>query len=1017
MSLGRQLLLALVGVLIGTAGLSAQGTGTVSGRVFEGSSQEPLAGATVNVADRSSLSGPDGRFTVTGVRAGSQTLRVTRIGFGEVTRVVNVTAGQTVNVDVPMASSVLALEGLVVIGYGTQEARDNTGSVEAVTPEEFNTGRVVSAEQLIQGKVAGVQIVDSGEPGGGINVRIRGGTSVNAKNEPLFVVDGTPLTVGGGVHAACNVDGCRRSPISFLNPADIESVTVLKDASATAIYGSRGANGVVIITTRRGSGSGPSFSYSSSVSTSRITRSPELLDADQFRSAVAQYAPARVGLLGNADTDWLDAVARDAMGQEHTVGVQGAGSGMNYRLSLGYLDQEGVLQGTSTERVSGALNYSHLLFGDRLNVQASLLGSRTDDRFTPGGILGAAVAFAPTQPVRTASGEYFEWSNTLAPNNPLSELALVSDRGTTYRGVGNIETRYQLPFVEGLSATGRFGFDIVEADRTEFRPTTTYSEIESGVNRGYFMQRNPQQTNTVFDVFGNYTRDVGRYDSNLDLTAGYSYELSDAEYPEFQADSLASDQLGPNGVPQGSGKITPYLSVEESKLASFFGRANVSVMDRYLLTLSVRRDGSSRFGEANRWGTFPAAALAWRVADESFMDNVGWIDDLKLRASWGINGNEAIDNYLYVSAYRLSDAAARVQFGDEFVNTIRPNAVDPNIKWEETTSWNVGVDFGVLGGRLTGSAEYYLKDTDDLLFEVPVAAGTNLSNYVLTNIGSVRNRGFELGLSALVLDGVGRHGLRWTADFNAARNVNRLLSINSVGEGVEQILVGPISGGVGSNIQVLQPGHPVNSFFVYHHLRDASGQPLNVDTDKDGTVELIEMYEDRNGDKQITGADRAAFGSPAPDWILGHTSRLEAGRLDLGFTLRAYLGNHVYNNIASNYGNYGALTNSGGPTNLHASVLEYGFASPQYFSDVYVEDASFLRMDNVTLGYRVPAPGAVRDLRVYGTVQNVFTLTGYSGVDPTAVHTGDPGRGASIGIDNNLYPRARTFSLGLSLGF
>ena len=1002
MSLGRQLVVALLGCLLAVAGASAQTpTGTVTGRVLEGASTEPLPGVAVSVAERSAVSGADGRFTITGVPAGSHTVRATRIGYGTASQQVTVTAGQTATVELRMGSQALMLETVVAIGYGTQEARDATGAVEAVTAEEFNTGTIVSPEQLIQGKVAGVQVVDNNEPGGGMNIRVRGGTSINASNEPLFVVDGVPLAIGGGVSAG-------RNPLNFLNPDDIESVSVLKDASATAIYGSRGANGVVIITTKRGTDGGPAFEYSTSFSTSQVTRSPELLSAEQFRSAVTTYAPARAGLLGTANTDWVGEVERDAMGQEHTMAVSGSSNSMNYRLSLGYLDQEGVLEGTQLERVSAALNYNHLLFSDRLNVQASFLGARTDDQFTPGGILGSATAFAPTQPIRTESGTYYEWANTLAPNNPLAELALVSDRGTTYRGVGNLETRYSLPWVEGLSATGRFGVDIVEAERTEFRPTTVHTEVESGVNRGFFWQRNPQQTNTVFDVFGNYVRDLGAWDSNIDATAGYSYEFNDAEFPEFQADSLASDLLGADGIPAGSGKIRPFLSVEESKLASFFGRANFSVMDRYLLTLSVRRDGSSRFGPNNQWGTFPSAAFAWRIMDEPFMDGVTWLDDLKLRASWGVNGNQAFGNYRYISSYVFGDAQARVQFGNDFVNTIRPSAADPNLKWEETTSYNLGLDFGVMDGRLNGSLEYYVKDTDDLIFDVPVAAGTNLSNYVTTNIGSMRNRGVELSLSADVLNGVGPHGLRWTMDFNAAHNSNELLQINSVGGGSDQILVGGIAGGVGSNIQVLQPGYAVNSFFVYRHRRDANGKPVYADTDNSGTINEKDLYEDLNGDKQITQSDREPYESPSPDWIFGHTSMLEAGRFDLGFTMRAYLGNYVYNNVASNLGNYAALSNSGGPTNLHVSVLENEFVNPQYFSDVYVEDASFLRMDNITLGYRVPGLSQVRSLRVYGTVQNVFTLTGYSGVDPTA---------GLNGIDNNLYPRSRIFSLGLTLGF
>lgn len=999
MALGRSILLALVAGLLGAAPLSAQ-TGTVEGRVVDGASQEPLPGAAVSAAGYTTVTDAEGRFILPRVPVGRQTVLASRIGYATARQQVDVPAGGSVNLTLSLSSSALLLDEVVAIGYGTEEQRDVTGSVDVVTEEQFNTGPVVSPEQLVQAKVSGVQVVDSNEPGGSMNIRIRGGTSWTASNEPLFVVDGTPLAVGGGLSAG-------RNPLNFLNPRDVESVVVLKDASATAIYGSRGANGVVIITTKKGGGGAPQFSYSSSFSTSRVTREPELLDAAQFRAAVAEHAPGRLSLLGTADTDWYGQLERDAVGQEHTLAVAGSGGDMNYRLSLGYLEQEGVVRGTATERLSGALNYGHVLFDDALSVQVSLRGARSDDEFIPGGVVGAATAFAPTQPIRLANGDYFEWTNNnLAPNNPVAELALVQDRGTTYRSVGNVEARYQLPFLAGLSATGRFGYDLTEAERTEFRPTTLWGEIEGGANRGFFFQRNPSQLGTVVDAYANYVRDLGRWESNVDATAGWSYETLDGEFAEFQADSLASDLLGLNGLPSGSGKVRPSLFVEESKLASFFGRVNWSVMDRYLFTLSVRRDGSSRFGAGNEWGTFPSAAFAWRLSDEAFMDRAGWVDDLKLRASWGMNGNQAFGNYRYISSYGYSETTARVQFGNEFVNTIRPSAVDPNLKWEETTSWNVGLDFGLLGGRLGGAIDYYVKDTDDLLFEVPVAAGTNLSNYVITNIGSMRNRGVELSLNARLLDDMG--GFRWDADFNAAYNVNRLLSINSAGDGSDQIVVGDIAGGVGSRIQVLQPGFPVNSFFVYRHIRDANGDPVYADRNGDNTINESDLYEDLNGDGAITQSDRRPYESSQPDWVLGHTSRLAYGGVDLSFTLRAYLGNHVYNNVASNLGNYATLTNSGGPTNLHASVLETGFVNPQYFSDVYVEDASFLRMDNITLGYRIPGPRSVRDLRVYGTVQNAFTLTGYSGVDPTA------GVG---GIDNNIYPRSRTFSAGLSLGF
>lgn len=1001
MSLVRQLVLALAACLLGAAQLGAQNpAGTITGRVVDSSTQQPLSGVTVRVAERSTQTGADGRFTLPGIPAGTQTVRATRIGYREATQAVTLAGGQTATVELRMAAEALALEGLVVVGYGQQEEKDVTGSVQTVTAEQFNSGRVISPEQLIQGKVAGVQVLDTGEPGAGMQIRIRGGTSINASNEPLFVIDGVPLAVGGGASVG-------RNPLNFLNPEDIENITVLKDASATAIYGSRGANGVVIVTTKRGT-SGPQFSYSSSVSTSRITGELGLLSTDQFRRAVTEEAPDKASLLGNANTDWRGAVQRDALGQEHSLAVAGVGEKMNYRLSLGYLDQEGVVQGSGTERISAALNYGHRLFDDNLEVQASLRGARTEDDFTPLPVLGAASAFAPTQPIRSGAG-YFEWDPFLATNNPLAELALVQDQGTTLRGIGNLEARYRLPFLKELSATARVGFDVAEGERTIFSPRTLRAQVESG-DSGTVERRTPSRTATVLETFANYVKTLDRWDSQVDVTVGYSYEQSRGDSAVVIARRISSDLLGPDGVP-AAGVVIPLLNVDETKLASGFARMNWSLRDRYLLTLSVRRDGSSKFGPDNQWGTFPSAALAWRVSDEPFMDRFEALSDLKLRASWGVNGNQSFPSYLWVSSYTLGTSQVQVQLGDQFVSTIRPSAVDPDIKWEETTSYNVGLDYGLFDDRITGALDFYVKDTDDLIFNVPVAAGTNLSNFVTTNIGSMRNRGVELSVNARVFEG-GERGFSWDASFNAANNRNRLLSINANGGGSEQILAGGITGGTGNNIQVLQPDQPIYSFFVYRHKRGADGKPLYEDMDNDGDIDDADLYEDLNGDGTVNQADRAPYKSPAADWIFGHTSNMGWRNFDLGFTLRANLGNHVYNNVASNLGHYDALRGSA-PNNLHSSVLEYGFDKPQYFSDVYVEDASFLRMDNLTLGYTFDRLRRVDRLRVFGTVQNVFTLTGYSGIDP---FVSNPTNGLN-GIDNNIYPRSRTFTAGVSIGF
>lgn len=993
MVLRRLILTCVAGMLVIAAPVAAQQTAaTITGRVVDAATMRPLPNVTVAIEgmQRGTVTRADGAFLLTGVPAGTHRLRATLLGYSAATQTVTVQPGATVSVELAMNVDAVALEGLVAVGYGTQRVEAVTGVVESLSAEDFNTGRIVTPEGLLAGKVAGLQVIDTGEPGGGISLRIRGGTSVNASNEPLFVVDGVPLPAGGGLSAG-------RNPLAFINPDDVANITVLKDASATAIYGSRGANGVILIETRRGLRD-PQLSYSGSYSTSISTREPEMLTAEQFRAAVQAVAPTRMQYLGDADTDWRSAVLRSASGQEHAFGFAGVGDNMNYRLSLGYLSQEGVVRGTQADRFSGSLNYGHRLLNDRLNVRASLRGARVDDQFTPGGALGAATIFDPTQPIRTGSGYFEHTTFELAPNNPVAELELGYVEGTTYRSIASVEGQYRTPFLEGLTATTRVSYDVGASERRTFMPTSMWAQQKSP-NPGYLNRSNPRETTGVLDAFLTYARPLGAQRSALDLTAGYSYERSEGHYPFFEAMGLESDLLGPYGVPTAE-EVVARQGYRENRLASFFGRANYSHLDRYIATFSVRRDGSSRFGPGNQWGTFPAVGLAWRISEEPFMAGSNIFSDLRLRLSWGVNGNQAIGDYLWAADYVYGDANSQVQFGNEFVTTIRPSAVDPNIKWEETTSYNVGTDFGMFGDRLTGALEYYLKDTDDLIFRVPVAAGTNVSNFLTTNIGSVRNQGVELSLNGRVLNGQAG-GFTWDAGFNAARNFNELLRINPFGGGGEQVPVGGIAGGVGSTIQVLQPGFAVNSFFVLQHRRNEQGKPVNAGS-------LLDMYVDQNGDGVINIDDRIAFNSPAPNWIFGHTSRLGYRMMDLSFTMRAHLGNHVYNNLASSQGFYNRLTEAAGPVNLHRSVMRYGFTSAQYFSDVYVEDASFLKMDNLTFGYRLPGVAGVQNMRLYGTVQNVFTLTGYSGVDPEA---------GLLGIDNNIYPRSRTFSVGASVGF
>lgn len=987
----RRGLVSLVATLLASGTALAQ-TGSITGVVTSSEGAAPVVGAHVEVVGTTvgAVTGDNGRYTIV-VRPGTYALRATRIGFAPATvSGVVVTAGATVTANIRMQAAATKLSGVVVVGYGEQRARDVTGAVSTVTPREFNTGRIISPQQLITAKVPGVQVVGSNEPGGGIAVRIRGGSSVTSSNEPLYVVDGFPLPVGGGISAG-------RDPLNFLNPQDIETVTVLKDASATAIYGSRGANGVVIITTKSGR-QGPQVTYTGSVSESNVISQPSLLNAAQFRAAVAQYAPSNVAILGNASTNWLDAVQHSAVGQEHTIAVAGNKQDMNYRLSLGYLDQGGVLRGTTAKRISTSLNYSDRLLNRRLDVQASVIGSRTNDWFTPGAVLDYAARYAPTQPIMSAPGTYFQWTDPLAPGNPVAELALVTDQGSTYRSVGNLQGTYHAPFLSGLSTTMVLGYDVAKADRTTFYPSNEFAQIMNSTG-GNINRNSPTQVNTLLDAYATYARPSADKRSRLELTAGYEYQRFRADYATLYAQGLSSNLLGIHGVPTATLQRNSIYD-EESRLISGFARLNATLNERYLLTLSVRRDGSSKFGPTHQWGVFPAAAVAWRIVNAPLDGRLSALSDLKLRLSWGVNGNQAFPNYQAFSAYTIGNAQAQAQFGNQFVSTIRPSAADPNIRWEQTTSNDVGLDYGFFNNRVTGTVDYYFKKTKDLIFNVPIAAGTNLSNYLTTNIGSLQNRGLELGLSALLLDG-SQGGVTWNADFTASTNSNKLLQITATSAGGQQILTGGIAGGVGTNIEVLQPGYPVNSFFVYRHRTGANGQPVTGDTTD------IALYRDVNGDGIINQSDRVPYKNPAPKWIFGHSSQIGFHNFDLSYTMRAYVGNYVYNNVASNLGSYSALTGKT-PVNLSTSALQYNFRNPQYFSDLYVQKASFLRMDNISLGYTFHGLRSLQQLRLFGTVQNVFTITPYKGVDPEA---------GLNGIDYSLYPRARTFTFGTNIGF
>lgn len=996
----RRVRYGIIGALLAVAWAAPlnaqQATGTIRGRVID-DAQQPLARVTIAVGSRGALTTADGRYVITGVPVGPATVRARMLGYAPVERAVTVVAGYPVAVDLTMTAQAVSLAEVVVTGYGEQSAGDITGAVTHLTPEEFNTGRIVSPEQLIASKAAGVQIVDNNEPGGGMTVRIRGTTSVNANSDPLYVIDGMPVSTGSGGGLSAG-----RNPLNFLNPNDIESITVLKDASAASIYGTNAANGVVLIQTKSGATGGRRgtvIEYGTSFSASSVTRLPSMLNAGDFRTAVMQHADtSQQNQLRNASTDWFGLVDRTGYGQEHNLSLTSAGENLFYRLSLGYLNQDGIIRGTTTERLALGLNYQQRLLSDRLGLKVNLKGSRANDRFTPGGVISNAAQFGPTQPVfdSTSATGYYEWpgNRLTSADNPVAILNRASDRGTTWRSVGNVQADYRMPFLDALKANINVGYDVTRTERVSFTPNDLHSQTKTG-NFGNYSSSTPNEANGVFEAYLNYAAPLGFAPGNVDLTGGYSYAQTHREYPSFYENGLSTNLLQDNGVPTAT-TVTNTKWVVDSKLISFFGRVNYNLNDRYIAAFSVRRDGSSRFGPGHQWGVFPSVSAAWRISQESFLRGVSALSDLKLRASWAKTGNQAFSDYMWTPTYTYSNAQAMYPIGPggTFVPTIRPSAVDQNIKWEATTSTNLGLDFGFLHQRFSGAIDWYTKKTTDMIFYVPVAAGTNLSNYLTTNIGSMRNRGLELSVSARVIEGRGT-ALTWTADFTASTNSNELLNINPRAVGAQQILTGGVSGGVGTYIQVIQPGAAINSFFVCRQYYQ-NGAPVEG------------KYLSLVGDTVLnscSNSERRPYHNPQPTWQLGHTSHFTWNHFDLSFTLRAYLGNYVYNNVASNLGTYAEVTR-GAPYNLHASVLKTGFTSPQYLSDYYLESASFLRMDNITLGYAFNYAG--RPWRAYVTVQNAFTITGYSGVDPTA------GLG---GIDNNLYPRSRTVTGGLSVRF
>lgn len=984
----KQLLCFALLLLLGSS--SARAQITVTGKVTDAKDGSELPGVTVLVKGSSLGTQTDatGSYALPNVPA-QATLVFSFVG--KMAREV-VTENRTV-IDVTLEDDSRDLAEVVVIGYGSQKKQELTGSITSISSKDFQQGNIQSPEQLIVGKVAGVSITsNSGQPGAGSTIRIRGGASLNASNDPLIVIDGVPLSGN-------RIDGAP-SPLSLINPNDIETVTILKDASATAIYGSRASNGVILITTKKGKSGTPTINFNTQMAVSKIGRMVDALDADEFRTYVeANGTDAQKAILGTANTDWQDEIYRTGISTDNNLSISGALKNMPYRVSLGYLLQNGILITDKMQRPSASVNISPRLFDKHLKIDLNLKGALTRSHFANQGAIINAVQFDPTQPVMDETspfGGYFEWVtkdeagvatlNPNAPRNPVSLIRLQDNKGNVERSFGNVQFDYMFHFLPDLHANLNLGYDISKGHGTTFVPEFAGQSFTTrGQNNKYLQKGN----NKVAEFYLNYVRDLKSIKSTVSATAGYGYYNNSTKnylYPSFSA----------NGdIIEGSQPKFDY-DIPENTLISYYGRLIYTLDDKYILAGSVRTDGSSRFAPENRWGVFPSVALTWRINKESFLNSASKLSDLKLRLSYGITGNQdGIANYAYLGIYSISSNASQYQFGNTFYNMTAPAAYDKNIKWEQTATANAGLDYGFFDNRLSGSVDVYFKKTKNLLNTVPIPIGSNFSNQILTNVGNIENKGVEFTINGTP---VRTKHFSWDAGFNVTYNDNKITNLTAVSDPeFAGNLTGGITGGTGQSIQIHSVGYNTFSYYVFKQVYDQQGAPLEG------------VYADLNEDGVVNQKDQYRYKSPFPKVMLGFNTQLNYQKWSLSTILRANLGNYMYNNVASNFGVKRNILN---PNNILGNsttdIYKTGFFNNQYQSDYYVQNASFLRMDNVGIGYNAGRIlGNKMNLRLHATCQNVFVWTKYTGLDPEV----------NGGIDYNLYPRPRTFVLGLNLDF
>lgn len=983
-NLAKRSLLLVALFVIGCLQLMAQ-TRTIKGEVTDAQNGEALIGATVMVEGEKggTVTDFDGNFSLQ-VSSSAKKIKVSYIGY--IDKVLSISD----NMKVKLESDSKALADVVVIGYGTARKSDLTGSVATVKSKDFNKGLVSSPEQLINGKVSGVQIMsNSGSASAGSTIRVRGGASLNASNDPLIVLDGVPLEQGG-------ISGNSSNFLSMINPSDIESMTVLKDASSTAIYGSRASNGVIIITTKKGQQGAVKVNFNTTNSLQTRAQMVDMLSRDEFVNVINQYGTDnQKSLLGTANTDWNDEVYRTAFGTDNNLSVSGSiDKWLPFRVSVGYYNQSGLVRKDNVERWTGNVVLTPSFFQDHLKLTINAKGTLNNNSFNNGGAVWAAATFNPTIPVYSGNDKYGGYNEALDADgypvnagvrNPRGLVDLYDSKSKVSRFIGSMDVDYKVHFLPDLKLHATVGADYAKGDGTVYVPAyaaQSYNKDESlgGSDYKYGPQKNENRLLTLYANYAKYFEDIK---SNVDLTAGYDYQYWKSTTPLYYTKSAAGTNLS-------TVKASDYRHV----MLSYYGRINYSFDGKYLLTATVRRDASSRFSKDTRWGTFPSVALGWTLTEEPWLKNQKVLSNLKLRASYGVTGQqEGIGNYNYLPVYTYSVTGAEAFINGQYINTYRPEAYVSDLKWETTTSWNFGLDFGFLDGRIGGAIDFYTRKTKDLLASVPTAAGTNFSKTILTNVGNVDSKGIEVSLNATPIQ---TKDWEWNLSYNFTWQNMKVKNLSLIKGGSQtNVKVGPSIDAY--QFQVLSEGYEPYMFYVYHQLYDSkTGKPIEG------------AYADLNNDGEINESDLYRYHSPAPKYIMGLSTSLRYKQLTLGMSFRANIDNYVYNGMGMSTGAFETVSyNNSQLNNLNTSFLKTGFKTRQYLSDYYVENASFLKLDNLSLSYNVGKINKWVSLTVSAMVQNVFTITGYSGTDPEVPN----------GMDNSFYPRPRTYSVSLGLQF